>query len=193
MPRLSPIQWVIFFAFLVFYGFAVFAVTRDYYLRNPPQPAVAEASSGAAPAQGQRTWIQGAMQQDASSIPPALTQSNPVLLMKQADALFSQQRYGEVIPIYRRVIELDPKIAEAYNDLGLALFYTGQSPAAVGILKQGTATQPDFQRIWLTLGFVTLQSGDKEAAKPALEKARALGPDNAIGREADRMLGMLAN
>ena len=39
MPKLSPIQWIIVALFLGFYGFAVFALTRDHYLRNPPAAA----------------------------------------------------------------------------------------------------------------------------------------------------------
>jgi hypothetical protein len=37
MPRLTPLQWSLFAVFLIFYGFAVFALTRDYYLRHPPR------------------------------------------------------------------------------------------------------------------------------------------------------------
>jgi predicted Zn-dependent protease len=196
MPKLSPVQWVVFIAFLAFYGFAVFAVTRDYYLRNPPRPvaaSVAAVGQGDDAAQTQApVSAQTAMSGGDTAIPPAVIQSNPILLMQKADELFGQQRYGEAIPLYRRVLELQPKSPEAHNDLGLALFYAGQAQKGLDVLRQGTAQSPDFQRLWLTLGFVSAQAGDKAAAKTALEKARSLGPDNDMGREAQRILGVLA-
>jgi tetratricopeptide (TPR) repeat protein len=196
MPKLSPLQWAIAAIFLAFYGFAVFAVTRDYYLRNPLRPVVSSATEmqapHAMPPVAQRTWIQNAIQGGDSSIPAAITESNPVLLRQKADDLFGQQRYGEAIPLYRRVLELDSTSLDAYNDLGLSLYYAGQLQAALDVLREGTAKDPSFQRIWLTLGFVSFQGGDKSAAKTALEKARSLGPDNDIGREAERMLGLFA-
>lgn len=196
MPKLSPVQWVVFVALLAFYGFAVFAVTRDYYLRNPPRPfaaATAESQGDDTTAQTQgRTFVQEAMEGGDSKIPSAITQSNPTLLMQKADGLFGQQRYGEAIPLYRRVLELQPKSPAAHNDLGLALFYSGQAQTALDVLRQGAAQSPQFQRLWLTLGFVSAQAGDKAGAKAALEKARSLGADNDIGREAQRILGLLA-
>jgi tetratricopeptide (TPR) repeat protein len=197
MPRLSPVQWAVFLFFLLFYGFAVFALTRDYYLRHPPQavagPAAERAVSGAE-AQGQpRTFAQQAMQGGGTAaIPEAITESNPELLMKKATALFEQERYGQAIPVYRRVLELEPVSPEAHNDLGLALFYSGQQQTALDVLREGTKKTPGFQRLWLTLGFVSAQSGDEAVAQQALEKARSLGPDTAIGQEAARILGLLA-
>jgi tetratricopeptide (TPR) repeat protein len=89
------------------------------------------------------------------------------------------------------VIELDPEDLDAYNDLGLALHYSGRSQAGLETLQEGAAKDPEFQRIWLTMGFVSAQAGDPAGAHPALEKARDLDPDNGIGQEATRMLGLL--
>jgi tetratricopeptide (TPR) repeat protein len=196
MPTLSPIQWVVFALFLAFYGFAVFALTRDHYLRNPTpslasEPAVQSPHGLPASQRPQRTWIQGAMQPGGGGVPAAVAETNPVLLNRKADELFAQRRYGEAIPLYRRVIELAPEDLDAYNDLGLAFHYSGQSRASLDALRAGTAKDPEFQRIWLTLGFVSSQSGDAAGAQEALEKARDLDPDNGIGQEAKRMQGLL--
>jgi tetratricopeptide (TPR) repeat protein len=195
MPKLSPIQWLVFVVFLAFYGFAVFALTRDHYLRNPA-PVVAASPATRSPhglpkPQQPRTWIQDAMQPGGGAVPAVVTETNPVLLNQNADQLFSQKRYGAAIPLYRRVIELDPADVDAYNDLGLALHYSGQTDAGLDMLRAGTAKDPGFQRIWLTLGFVSSQSGDAAGARTALEKARELDPDNSIGQEAARMLGLI--
>lgn len=194
MPKLTPIQWLISAVFLAFYGFAVFAVTRDHYLRSPA-PAVAAAAAqsphGLASAQQPRTWIQDAMQPGADTVPAPVTETNPVLLNQNADELFAQKRYAEAIPLYRRAIELDPDDLDAYNDLGLALHYGGQTQAGLETLRAGTDKDPAFQRIWLTLGFVSAQSGDPAVAREALQKALDMDPDNGIGQEATRMLGLL--
>ncbi len=194
MPRLTPLQWLVFAAFLAFYGFAVFALTRDYYLRYPPRPLASAASGtqaghgtpGAAPS----TFIQREVAGLGAPAVP-LTSQDPAQLNDAGDRLFGQKRYAEAIPYYRRALELDPADADASNDLGLALYYSGQSAAALEILRAGTQRAPDFQRIWLTLGFVSAGAGDQAGARAALEKARALGPDNPIGQEAQRQLDRL--
>lgn len=194
MPKLSALHWVILAVFLAFYGFAVFAFTRDYYLRNLPRaaavPAPSPSSPHAVPPAAAPTWIQRQMQV-GDSAPVDLTGTDPIALGRQGDELFTQQRYGDAIGVYRRVLELDPGNADAYNDLGLSLHYTGQSQEAVEVLKKGVNMAPDFQRIWLTLGYVSANSGDSAGAKTALEKARSLGADNSVGQEAARLLGLL--
>ena len=195
MPRLTPLQWLLFAAFLAFYGFAVFALTRDYYLRYPPRPLASAASGTQAghgtPGAAPPTFIQREVAGLGAPAVP-LTSQDPAQLNDAGDRLFGQKRYAEAIPYYRRALELDPADADASNDLGLALYYSGQSAAALETLRAGTQRAPDFQRIWLTLGFVSAGAGDQAGARAALEQARALGPDNAIGQEAKRQLDRLS-
>lgn len=192
MPRLTSLQWFLFAILMLFYGFAVFALTRDYYLRHPPRPVAAAPGSGpgAASNAAPSTFIQ---REVSGKVAPAvpLTSKDKAQLNDAGDQLFGQRRYQEAIRYYRRVLELDPADTDASNDLGLALHYSGQSAAALEILRAGAERAPDFQRIWLTLGFVSAGSGDPAGARAALEKARALGPDNAIGQEAQRQLDRL--
>ena len=194
MPRLTPLQWLLFAAFLAFYGFAVFALTRDYYLRYPSRPLSNVASgsqaghgtSGAAPP----TFIQREVAgMGAPAVP--LTSQDPAQLNDAGDRLFGQKRYAEAIPYYRLTLELSPDDVDASNDLGLALHYTGQSAEAMKILRAGAGLNPGFQRIWLTLGFVSAGAGDRDGARAALEKALALGSDNPVGQEAQRQLDRL--
>jgi len=195
MPRLTPLQWILFAVFMAFYGFAVFALTRDYYQRHPPHtpatvtpagPTSDQASTPGAPL----TFIQREMLAGAKPT-AAPTGTDPVQLKTDGDQLFGQQRFAEAIPYYRRALELAPKDAEASNDLGLALYYTGQSSEALKTLRTGADQSPTFQRIWLTLGFVRAGSGDPTGARAALEKARDLGSNNDIGQEAQRLLDRL--
>jgi Flp pilus assembly protein TadD len=187
MPKLSPVQWLLFAVFLFFYGFTIFAVTRDYYVRQIARPVAPGSSPHGMAAQ----TTPGSQLPPASAIPQAVTESNPDLLASQADDLFAQRRFAEAVPLYRRLLELNPDDVETYNDLGLALHYLGDSKGALTQLRAGTVKDPSHQRIWLTLGFVTLQSGDAAAARAALEQARDLGAENQVGAEAVRLLELI--
>jgi tetratricopeptide (TPR) repeat protein len=189
MPKLTFLQAIAVVAFLAFYGFAVFALTRDYYIRH--SPSVATVSAAPHPATEVRGRPGGPTLGNESSIPAAVAGTNPVLLSQQADELFGQSRYAEAIPIYRRILELSGDDLDAHNDLGLALHYTGQTAEALAVLAQGTAKGPQFQRIWLTYGYVQSQAGEGEGAVASLTKARDLGPDTGVGKEAARLLGVV--
>lgn len=190
MPKPTPLYVLAAVAFLAFYGFAVFALTRDYYLRHPPRVAAAPAVPQ--PAAQARPRPPALTLDNDTRIPASIAETNPVLLMQGADEAFGQRRYAAAIPLYRRVLELAPENLDAYTDLGLSLHYAGQTSEAVAVLAQGAAKGPASQRLWLSYGFVLGQSGDPAGAAQALTRARELGPDNDMGREADRMLGALA-
>jgi tetratricopeptide (TPR) repeat protein len=186
MPKLNLLQAVGLVAFLAFYGFTVLALTRDYYQRHPTAAVASPQTAPPAPRRPAASTFD-----NASTIPVSVTASNPVLLSQQADDLFGQGRYLETIPLYRRILELAPDDVDALNDLGLALFYTGDSAGALATLAQGTAKGPQSQRMWLTYGFVQFKVGDPAVAVAALAKARDLGPDTGPGKEAVRLIGLI--
>jgi tetratricopeptide (TPR) repeat protein len=194
-PKLSLLQWALFAAFLFFFGFAVFALTRDYYLRHPPTPPSASPAPHALPdsaaALGGR--MREALSDSESGIPAALVASDPVLLSQEADRLFSAQRFTEAVTLYRKALELSPDDAGVQNDLGLALHYAGNTAEGIAVLRAGADAAPEFQRIWLSLGFVAAQAGDTELARQALTKAQTLDPQNDIGAEATRLLELLSS
>jgi len=183
MPKVSPLHWIALVLFLIFYGFTVFALTRDYYLRQTAAPV-----AQTAPGQTQAS-------EAANLIPPDLAEmlqeTDPARLHQRADEFFMQGRYSEAALLYGRILKLNPEDAEAHNDLGLALHYTGDTEGALEILRAGTAKAPELQRQWLTLGFVQLSAGHSEEARAALERARDLDPQSDVGEEAVRLLGQL--
>jgi tetratricopeptide (TPR) repeat protein len=199
MPKLTPVQWLIIVAVQIFVAFAVFAVTRDYYRRHPATASAAAPApaSAAAPTVGSQAVAtpEPAPTEDGfggdSVIPKSVVQKDPALLAQLGDKRLSQHRYQDAVAIYKRLLKLKPGDPEAYNDLGLALHYAGDSDQAVKVLTEGTRKNPDFQRMWLTLGFVQTKVGNAAAARPALKNAVDLGPNNAVGKEAKRMLGTL--
>lgn len=198
LPKLTALQWVIFLVFLFFYGFTVFAFTRDYFIRYPPRPAAAaqvskDGDGSQEPAQADAL---GERMRQALEGQPAdggidLDSTDPLALGDAADRLFAARRFEQAIPIYERVLELEPTDAETYNDLGLALHYSGRGSEALQHLRQGTELDPDFQRIWLSLGFVALQNNEPTLAREALERAQSLDPDTEVADEATRLLGLI--
>jgi cytochrome c-type biogenesis protein CcmH/NrfG len=116
--------------------------------------------------------------------------NDPEKLAQLGDKYFDNNRYPEAIEAYEKALKLNPKDADAYNDLGLALHYTDRSAKAVEILRKGTEVNPSFQRVWLSLGFVLTATGKGEEAKTALNKAIALDPNSTQGQEAKRLLGL---
>ncbi len=190
LPKLTPLQWLVALILLFFYGFAVFALTRDYYLRHPPRPSAAHGTVGTdVAALGRR--MQAALGAANDGAPANLDSSDPAALAQAADQLFAAQRFADAVPLYRRILTLQPDDVDAKNDLGLALHYSGDTAAALDVLRAGAAAAPEQQRIQLTLGFVALQAGDTDTARQALGRARDLAPESDVGREAARLLGLL--
>jgi Flp pilus assembly protein TadD len=194
LPKLTPLQWLVVLIGLFFYGFAVFALTRDYYLRHPPGPTAPQAAAHGTTgtdmgALGQR--MRAALGSGDAGAPVAVDTSDPAALARAADQLFVARRFADAIPLYRRLLELTPDDTDAQNDLGLALHYAGDTAAGLEVLGAGATAAPQQQRIQLSLGFVALQAGDTQTARAALTRARALAPDSDIGREAARLLGLL--
>ena len=187
MPKLTPIQWLIVAAIQLFYGFAVFALTRDYYQRQLPVARAGAQSPHAPPAVARPVSPTGS----PSAIPESVVQKDPVLLAQVGDERFRQRLYPDAIRIYRQVLELNPNDVDTYNDLGLALHYSGDSGQALQVLKQGLEKEPGFQRIWLTLGFVQTHTNERSEAGLTLQEAIKLDPESEVGQEAKRMLESL--
>jgi tetratricopeptide (TPR) repeat protein len=190
LPKLNLLQWLVVVLGLFFYGFTVFAVTRDYYLRHPPRlPAQALSQSTDMARLGQQ--MRAALADGDAAAAAAASSSDPAVLAQEADRLFRAQQFAAAIPLYRRLVGLAPEDVDTQNDLGLALHYAGDTTAGLEVLRAGAAAAPQAQRIHLSLGFVALQGGAMDTARKALTRARDLAPDSDVGVEAERLLGLL--
>jgi len=117
--------------------------------------------------------------------------NDPKALASLGDRYFEGGKYVEAIDIYKKVLSLDPNDIDTYNDLGLAYQYLKQTDKAMETLKKGTEVMPSYQRIWISLGFVSIAAGNREEAEKALSKTIELGPETPVGKEARRMLDQL--
>lgn len=191
--------WTFMAMFQVVFGLTVFGLTRQYYLDAPQSPTNSQAatpsSNRAAPHPTSSDWPATGGQSELanliSSFPAQPLSTDPDVLAAQGDELFSQEQYQGAAHLYEQAVAAGARDANTYNSLGLTLHYLGRSAEALKILEDGIAIDPDYQRIWLTLGFVNSQAGNLDAAHTALSTAQQLNPDNEIGRSASSMLDNL--
>lgn len=120
-----------------------------------------------------------------------INNQTPESLSLMGDNYFESGKYVQAIDIYRKVLELNPKDVDTYNDLGLSLHYIKQSNEAVDILKKGAQIDPNYQNIWLSLGFVLAQTGRNNEAKVTLQHTKMINPDSPQGQEAGKLLDYL--
>jgi len=184
--------WVVLLLFQVVFGIAVFAVTRAYYLEKADQTELARSlPEGSAPEE----FIQGLVLSDAvrlSSLQlPAPDGQDPVSMLQRADELFGAKQYEQAAVLYARALALLPNDANINNNLGLTLHYLGQSEEALRVLHDGVVKDDTNQRIWLTLGFVSSQTGNTPQAREALTRATQIGNDESIRKSALAMLDEL--
>ncbi len=183
--------WTLLAVFQVFFGLAVFAVTRDYYLEDVDttrRHALSAAPSSPA-------WSRGMTASDVSRLSsPGLVDtplSDPVQIYRQAEEFFASRQYAQAAQLYEQLLDFSPNDAEIYNNLGLTLFYLGRPDESLRQLKEGVAVDPGHQRIWLTLGYVNSQLGNAEAARAALTNATERGDNASIREAAEKMLAEL--
>jgi Flp pilus assembly protein TadD len=178
-------NWIIIALFFIAFGIGIFILTRPGDLTKKTSDRDLE-----------ETLMHGPIvDPEATQVVPLdqldVNTDDPIALASLGDRYFESNNFFQAIKIYEKVIELNPNDVDTYNDLGLALHYTGKTDSALETLIKGTEVIPSYQRIWLSLGFVLASAGRNEEARPVLKKTVELDPDSEIGQEADRMLGLL--
>lgn len=186
----DPKFWISMAVFQALFGFAVFAVTRDYYQQETSSIRAHPGTINPAAS----TW-QGISENDISRLAPEVfgdgASDDPAQISRQADEFFSRRQYEQAAYAYKRLLQFDPQNVEVHNNLGLTLHYLGRSDEALRYLNDGVALDEPNQRIWLTLGYVNSQLGNVEAARSALGKAAQIGDNESIRQAAMKMLDEL--
>jgi predicted Zn-dependent protease len=183
--------WILMTVFQLIFGLVVFAVTRHYYIHDPDQvsanPGVIRQPS---PEWPQRSTENG-LEQLISAFPGTSIIQDPVAISRQADEFFANQQYDKAANLYERLLASGSSNVNTYNNLGITLYNLGRSTEALGVLNEGVAVDPAYQRIWLTLGFVNSQLGNTEQARWALTTAVQMGTETQVGQSALKMLDSL--
>ena len=180
--------WIWLAAFQMFFGLAVFAITRDHYIQAT-DTVIAHPSMQNQPAP---VWSDDITETNIARLTapaPSMTAfRNPAELLRQAEESFGNAQYERAADLYEQLLAINPNDAEIYNNLGLTLHYLGRSTEALSRLNEGIAVDADHQRTWLTLGYVNSQLGNIEQARTALNTAAQTGNDDSIRRSATKML-----
>lgn len=93
-----------------------------------------------------------------------------------------QQHYKEAIPLYRKALAMDPRMAALRLNLGLALFKDGQLKEAIPefteLLKSAQPGSPEAQRLDILIGMGHYGLAQYPQAIPYLRTAAANDPSN---------------
>ncbi|HUP00702.1 MAG TPA: tetratricopeptide repeat protein [Gemmatimonadota bacterium] len=68
-----------------------------------------------------------------------------------AGELYAQKKYSDAIPLFRRVVELDPRRGNAFALLGGALFQLGDYPQAIGAFERALELDEGIKLAYLGL------------------------------------------
>lgn len=187
----SPKFWIPMIVFQVIFGLTIFTLTRNYYNTDSAYVNTDSAVPGESlPILLDR--IVGITSPLINSSTFSQSSSNdPDEISRQGDEFFANKQYDLAAEMYQQLLQLAPNNVDTYNNLGITLHYIGRSTEAVDRLNEGVAVDPNYQRIWLTLGYVNSQIGNIEQARTALTTAAKMGADNEIGQSATKMLNNL--
>lgn len=94
--------------------------------------------------------------------------------MQAAIEAHKQKRFDVAIEEFRKATESDPKLAEAFLDLGVEYMQTHDYGAAIAPLKRAVELQPNLDDAHLQLGYALLSQGYAAEAIPHLERVHAV-------------------
>jgi protein O-GlcNAc transferase len=100
-------------------------------------------------------------------------------LFAKAIAAHTASRYADAERLYKQVIQMDPKYAGAYQNLGVLAFQVGRNDAAIPLLRQAISLSPNNAAMYCNLGdaYTAMRQGDDALA--CYKKAVELDPDMA--------------
>jgi tetratricopeptide (TPR) repeat protein len=105
-----------------------------------------------------------------------MTEKNEAMKRFEAgNSHLNENRYEEAIEEFRAAVKADDNFAEAYNNLGLALFYQGRHEEAITEFGNALRIEPEFAMAHANLGLALLNS---DLVDEAIEElALAVGMD----------------
>jgi Flp pilus assembly protein TadD len=110
------------------------------------------------------------------------------LLLEQGNMRFRQGAYVEALACYEEVVALNPRDADALNNIGAAFFQLARYGEAEGYLRRAIAIRPDYPDAHSNLGAVQRARGDLCSAEDSLRRALKLNPRMVSARS---LLGLI--
>lgn len=100
-------------------------------------------------------------------------------LTRQSDVLLGGGHWEGARPLLEKLVLLEPRNPEAYNNLGLVLKKAGDKRAAHENFQKALALKPDYPEAFNNLGSLYLSDGKILEAEDHFRKALGLKPDYA--------------
>jgi len=180
--------WLSLAAFQIVFGLIVFAATRQYYLDRVERPAAREPIVDSTLPARSENITEADLARFGLLVPSTTVSDDPDEILRLANQYFADRQYDQAAVFYEKLLTFAPDNTDTLNNLGLTLHYVGRSAEALKRLQDAVVIDPNYQRAWLTLGFVNSQVGNTEDARVALTNAIERGPDEAIRKSASDML-----
>jgi tetratricopeptide (TPR) repeat protein len=116
--------------------------------------------------------------QDLGAAPADRPSSTKVKhLLTEGNKSFGQGAYAEAAASYRKLLELDPRSADALNNLGSALNKLSLSTEAEQYLRRAIEIRPEYAEAHCNLGIVLRESGETAESEVWLRRALKLKPN----------------
>ncbi|MBI3595943.1 MAG: protein kinase [Nitrospirae bacterium] len=97
-------------------------------------------------------------------------------LLKDARAAYDEHRLDDAERMFRRIIDLNPKVPVVYHFLGMITLERKDPDGAIRIFEEASRKFPDYPILHYDLGLLYLKRGVISQAKDELQKALTLNP-----------------
>ncbi|MEG4146114.1 tetratricopeptide repeat protein [Microcoleus sp. Pol12B5] len=98
---------------------------------------------------------------------------------KQGDACFFENRYQDAIAAYDQALQIQPDLADTWNNRGVVLTRMQRYPEAIASYEQATTIRPNYPDAWNNRGVVLLELQKYQEAIGCYEQAIQAKPDYA--------------
>ncbi len=185
--------WLSLGAFILFFGSAIFFATRQIYSNDSDSSAGTQVGVGGESTAWNDQFPQISPEVLNTLVPADDSLQDPSEISNRANEYFAAKNYAKSAVLYERLVNMDPRNGDSYNNLGITLHYLGRSTEAIQWLEAGSEMDASNQRLWLTLGFVRKEIGETEAARSALSTALEIDADTDVGQSAARFLSEMSD
>jgi Flp pilus assembly protein TadD len=97
-------------------------------------------------------------------------------LLTLGNKSFAEGDFAEAVDLYQRLVELEPRHADALNNLGAAVCKLGRYKEGELHFRQAIAIKPDYPEAYCNLGTLLRWMGDFGGAEVSLRRALKLKP-----------------
>ncbi|MBE9187232.1 tetratricopeptide repeat protein [Microcoleus sp. LEGE 07076] len=98
---------------------------------------------------------------------------------KQGDSCFFENRYEDAIAAYNLALQIQPDLADTWNNRGVVLTRMQRYPEAIASYEQATTIRPQYPDAWNNRGVVLLELQKYQEAIGCYEQAIQAKPDYA--------------